>query len=43
MKIKMEENKEIKNIYDELTEENKEILNMVAKGMQIAQENKKEG
>lgn len=43
MKIKMEENKEIKNIYDELTEENKEILNMVAKGMQIAQETKKEG
>lgn len=39
----MEENKEIKDIYEGLTEENKDILNMVAKGMQIAQENKKEG
>ena len=37
------EEKEIKEIYDNLTEENKDILNMVAKGMQIAQENKKEG
>lgn len=39
----MEENKEIKDIYEGLTEENKDILNMVAKGMQIAQETKKEG
>lgn len=37
------EEKEIKEIYDNLTEENKDILNMVAKGMQIAQETKKEG
>lgn len=36
----MEENQEknqIEDIYNELTEENKDILNMVAKGMQIAQ------
>lgn len=39
----MDEKEEIKEIFDELTEENKEILNMVAKGMQIAQETKKEG
>ena len=37
------QDKEMKEIYEELTEENKDILNMVAKGMQIAQENKKEG
>ena len=39
----MDEKEEIKEIFNELTEENKEILNMVAKGMQIAQETKKEG
>ncbi len=39
----MNEKEEIKEIYNELTEENKDILNMVAKGMQIAQESKKEG
>lgn len=40
----MEEKKqeEMKEIFNNLSEENKEILNMVAKGMQIAQENKKE-
>lgn len=38
----MENEQEIKEIFNNLTEENKEILNMVAKGMQIAQENKKE-
>ena len=32
------ENQEIKEIFNNLTEENKDILNMVAKGMQIAQE-----
>jgi len=37
----MEEN-EVKNIYNNLTEENKEVLNLLAKGMQIAQENGKE-
>lgn len=38
----MEEKKEeIKEIFENLTEENKDILNMVAKGMQIAQETKK--
>lgn len=39
----MEEKKEeIKVLYDTLTEENKEVLNLVAKGMQIAQENGKD-
>ena len=34
----MEDDKEeIKEIYNNLTEENKDILNMVAKGMKIAQ------
>lgn len=41
----MEENREeeIREIYNNLTEGNKDILNMVAKGMEIAQESKKEG
>lgn len=39
--IKMEE-KDVKEIYNNLTEENKEVLNLLAKGMQIAQENGKE-
>ena len=34
--------KEIKEVYENLTEENKNILNMVAKGMEVAQENQKE-
>lgn len=34
---------EMKTIYNNLNEENQNILNMVAKGMQVAQENKKEG
>lgn len=34
------ENEELKQIYENLTEENKDVLNLVAKGMQIAQENK---
>lgn len=34
--------KEVKEIYDNLTEENKNVLNLVAQGMQIAQETKKE-
>lgn len=38
-----ERKEEIEEIFNNLTEENKDILNMVAKGMQIAQENKKEG
>lgn len=36
MEEKMEE------IYNQLNEENKNILNMVAKGMEIAQKNKEE-
>ena len=39
----MEEKNEIKEIFESLSEENKDVLQMVAKGMQIAQENKKEG
>lgn len=38
-----EKEEEIKELFNKLTDENKDILNMVAKGMQIAQENKKEG
>ena len=34
--------KEVKEIYNNLTEENKEVLNLLAKGMKIAQENGKE-
>ena len=37
-----EKQEEMKEIFKKLTEENKDILNMVAKGMQIAQENGKE-
>lgn len=36
------EEKDVKEIYNNLTEENKEVLNLLAKGMQIAQENGKE-
>ena len=39
----MEERKEeMQEIFNNLTDENKDILNMVAKGMQIAQENRKD-
>ena len=37
-----ERKEEMEEIFNKLTEENKDILNMVAKGMEIAQENKKE-
>jgi len=37
-----EKEQEIKEVYDNLSEENKDVLNLLAKGMQIAQENKKE-
>lgn len=36
-----EKEQEMKNVFDKLSEENKEVLNLLAKGMQIAQENKK--
>lgn len=36
-----EKEQEIKDVFENLSEENKDILNMVAKGMQIAQESKK--
>ena len=38
-----EKENEVKDIFDNLSEENKDILTMVAKGMEIAQENKSEG
>ena len=38
----MENEQEIKEIFNNLTDENKEVLNLLAKGMQIAQDNKKE-
>lgn len=36
------EEKDVKEIYDNLTEENKEVLNLLAKGMQIAEKTGKE-
>ena len=42
MKEMKEKQEEMKEIFNNLTEENKDILNMVAKGMQIAQENRKD-
>lgn len=33
------EEKKIKDIYDKLSDNNKDIVNMVAKGMILAQEN----
>ena len=38
----MEEKEKIKEVYEKLTDENKKILNMVAQGMTIAQENSNE-
>ena len=36
----MEKDQEkIEEIFDQLTDDNKEVINMVAKGMKIAQEN----
>ena len=32
---------EVKEIYDNLTEENKEVINLVAKGMLVAQNSEK--
>lgn len=36
----MKDKKEIKKLYDKLSEENKNVINMVAQGMMIAQNNK---
>lgn len=33
------EEKEIKEVYDNLSDQNKEVLNLIAKGMKVAQEN----
>lgn len=38
----MEEKEKIEELFNSLTEENKDVLNMVAQGMKIAQETKKE-
>ncbi len=35
----MEKKQEIKDIYDKLSEDNKQVINMLANGMKIAQEN----
>lgn len=35
----MEKKQEIKEIYENLTEDNKQVINMLANGMKIAQEN----
>lgn len=41
--IKLKENEEMKEVFENLTEENKDVLTMVAKGMEIAQkQNEKE-
>lgn len=34
-----EKEEEIKEIFNKLTDENKDIINMVAKGMELAQNN----
>lgn len=34
--------KEIKDIYNNLTEDNKTVLNLIAQGMKVAQDNVKE-
>lgn len=36
-----EKEEEIKAIFENLTDENKDILNMVAKGMELAQNNER--
>lgn len=36
-----EKEEEIKAIFENLTEENKDIINMVAKGMELAQNNER--
>lgn len=33
--------KDVKELYDKLTNENKEVVNLIAKGMVLAQENVK--
>lgn len=35
----MDEKENIEEIFNQLTDDNKQVINMVAKGMQIAQEN----
>ena len=37
------EEKDIKEMYDKLSEENKDIVNMIAHAMTVAQENTKKG
>lgn len=36
-----EKEEEIKEIFNKLTDENKDIINMVAKGMELAQNNER--
>ena len=37
------EEKDIKEMYDKLSEENKDIVNMIARAMTVAEENAKKG
>lgn len=39
--IKMKEKEEVKELYNKLTDENKQVVNLIAKGMIVAQENVK--
>lgn len=39
---RIQNEEEMQKVFQNLSEENKNVLNMVAKGMQIAQENRKE-
>lgn len=36
-----EKEEEIKEIFNKLTDENKDIINMIAKGMELAQNNER--
>lgn len=38
-----EKEKEMKEVFENLNSNNKEILNLIAKGMELAQENNKKG
>lgn len=38
-----EKEKEMKEVFENLNNNNKEILNLIAKGMELAQENNKKG
>lgn len=39
--MKEKEKEEVKELYNKLTDENKQVVNLIAKGMIVAQENVK--